>query len=98
MLSYPPVMINVGREARSAALENKYPCREVPRYGMAIRSAVGCINSMAQALASTSKGTSQPATIYAGQQWIDDDTPTSAVWTHNVYDGAQPTVADARQP
>lgn len=42
-----------------------------------------------QALASTSKGNSAPSTIYAGQQWIDDNTPSGTIWTMNVYDGSQ---------
>jgi hypothetical protein len=46
------------------------------------------LNSALQALASTSKGGSQPATPYAGQLWIDDSTPSSTVWTLYCYDGA----------
>lgn len=45
------------------------------------------INSALQALASTSKGSSAPATPYAGQLWLDDDTPSSTVWTLYQYDG-----------
>ncbi len=45
------------------------------------------IQSAVQALGSTSKGNSRPATPYAGQIWIDDNTPSSSVWTVNVYDG-----------
>jgi hypothetical protein len=52
--------------------------------GAGVRSDV---NNGLQALASTSKGTSRPATAYAGQLWIDGDTPSSTVWTLNVYDG-----------
>lgn len=46
------------------------------------------VNAALQALASTSKGSGDPATRYAGQQTIDDDTPSSTVWTWNFYDGA----------
>jgi hypothetical protein len=46
------------------------------------------INSNLQALASTSKGSTAPATIYTGQQWIEDDSPSSGEWTLKVYDGA----------
>lgn len=42
-----------------------------------------------QALLSTSKGNSAPSTIYAGQHWIDDNTPSASIWTEYVYDGAQ---------
>lgn len=41
-----------------------------------------------QALASTSKGGSAPTTPYAGQLWVDDNTPSTTVWTLNLYDGA----------
>lgn len=47
------------------------------------------LQNAAQALGSTSKGPSAPATIYAGQQWIDDDSPSGTIWTMHVYDGAQ---------
>lgn len=46
------------------------------------------INDGLQALASTSKGTAAPSTIYAGQMWLDDDTPSSSIWTLNMYDGS----------
>lgn len=46
------------------------------------------IQSALQALASTSKGNSRPSTVYAGQLWIDDNTPSSTVWTLNLYDGS----------
>lgn len=45
------------------------------------------INAALQALASTGKGNSRPATPYAGQLWVDDNTPSSSVWTLYVYDG-----------
>lgn len=41
-----------------------------------------------QAALSTSKGNSAPGTPYQGQMWIDGDTPSSSIWTMNVYDGA----------
>lgn len=46
------------------------------------------INDGLQALASTSKGGSAPSTIYAGQLWLDDDTPSGTIWTLNIYDGS----------
>src|SRR3954465_5058003 len=45
------------------------------------------MNAALQALASTSKGPSAPGTPYAGQMWLDDDTPSSTGWTLNQYDG-----------
>lgn len=46
------------------------------------------VNSALQALASSSKGPSAPSTIYAGQMWLDDDTPSGTIWTLNMYDGS----------
>lgn len=48
----------------------------------------GDINSGLQALASTNSGSSRPATAYAGQLWLDTNTPSATVWTLNLYDGA----------
>lgn len=45
------------------------------------------INAALQALASTSKNAAAPTTIYAGQHWIEDDTPSSTIWTEKVHDG-----------
>jgi hypothetical protein len=45
------------------------------------------LNSALQALASISKGPSRPATVYAGQLWIDDDTPSATIWSLYLYDG-----------
>lgn len=45
-------------------------------------------NNALQALASTSKGSAAPSTAYAGQLWIDDNTPSSSLWTLYVYDGS----------
>jgi hypothetical protein len=64
----------------------------MPQHDMVIADAAGAtvradINSGLQALASTSKGASAPSTIYAGQHWIEDDSPSSNVWTEKVYDG-----------
>jgi hypothetical protein len=50
------------------------------------------INSGLQALASTSKGNSRPSTPYAGQAWLDDNTPSTTVWTENIYDGSNDIV------
>lgn len=46
------------------------------------------ITAALQALASLSKGPAAPATPYQGQLWLDDDTPSAAVWTLKQYDGA----------
>lgn len=40
-----------------------------------------------QALGSCMKGPSAPATPYVGELWLDDDTPSSTVWTLKRYDG-----------
>lgn len=45
------------------------------------------INTGLQALASTSKGTSRPSTAYAGQLWLDDNSPSSTVWSLYLFDG-----------
>jgi hypothetical protein len=45
------------------------------------------LNAALVALASTSKGPARPATPYAGQIWLDDDTPSATLWTIKVYDG-----------
>jgi len=45
------------------------------------------LNNALQALGSTNKGTSRPSTVYAGQMWIDDNTPSSSVWTVYWFDG-----------
>jgi hypothetical protein len=47
----------------------------------------GDINNALQALASTGKGNSAPPTPYAGQPWVDDNTPSGTKWTESVYDG-----------
>lgn len=46
------------------------------------------VNGGLQALASTSKGNARPATVYAGQHWLDDNTPSATVWSEYLYDGA----------
>jgi len=46
------------------------------------------IQSGLQALASTSKGPTRPATVYQGQLWLDDNTPSASVWTLYLFDGA----------
>lgn len=45
------------------------------------------VNAAIVALVSNSKGPSAPATPYEGQFWLDDDTPSSNVWTLWQYDG-----------
>jgi|GEM_PF-2267918 len=57
--------------------------------GAAFRQAV---NNSLQAIASANKGSARPSTPYAGQMWIDDDTPSSTVWTHYLYDGTDDIV------
>ncbi len=39
------------------------------------------------AIASTNKGSTRPSTVYAGQLWLDDNTPSSTVWSLYLYDG-----------
>lgn len=46
------------------------------------------INTALQALASTSKGSSAPATAYPGQLWADDNSPSSTRWTLSMFDGS----------
>lgn len=47
----------------------------------------GDLNDALQALASTSKGNTRPSTVYAGQLWVDDNTPSGTVWSLYLYDG-----------
>ncbi len=51
-------------------------------------SVLADLNLNLQALASTSKGNAAPTTPYAGQLWLDDNTPSATVWTLSCYDGA----------
>lgn len=46
------------------------------------------LNDALEALVTTSKGPSAPSTAFAGQQWVDDNTPSGTVWTLNMYDGS----------
>lgn len=46
------------------------------------------LNNALQALASVSKGPAAPTTPYAGQLWLEDDNPSSTVWTLKQYDGS----------
>lgn len=46
------------------------------------------LNNALQAQASTSKGNSRPSTPYAGQLWVDDNTPSGTVWSLYMYDGS----------
>lgn len=41
-----------------------------------------------QALGSNSKGNARPSPAYAGQQWTDDNTPSSSVWSWYHYTGS----------
>lgn len=45
------------------------------------------IGDFALAVLSTSKGNARPPTAYAGQLWLDDNTPSSTTWTLYCYDG-----------
>lgn len=45
------------------------------------------LNDFAAAAASTNKGNARPSTAYAGQLWLDDNTPSSTRWTLYLYDG-----------
>ena len=45
------------------------------------------IQAALQALGSCMKGPSAPATAYAGELWLDDDTPSSTKWTLKQFDG-----------
>lgn len=45
------------------------------------------LNNALKALASTSLGTGRPTGVQQGQFWLDSDTPSSTVWTLNLYDG-----------
>lgn len=45
------------------------------------------INDALKALGSTMKGASAPSAPLAGMQWVEDDNPSSSVWTLRVYDG-----------
>lgn len=51
------------------------------------------INLALQALASSGKGNTRPATPFAGQLWIDDNTPSATVWTLFMYDGSDDIAA-----
>ena len=46
------------------------------------------INSVLQALATNNSGTSAPTTQYAGQFWLDTNTPSSTTWTLYIHDGS----------
>ncbi|MFO1081861.1 MAG: tail fiber domain-containing protein [Reyranellaceae bacterium] len=53
------------------------------------RTAVrGDIENAIKAAFSTHKGPNAPSPAYAGQLWIDDNTPSSSVWTLFVHDGS----------
>lgn len=41
-----------------------------------------------QALGSTSKGNARPLTVYAGQQWLDDNTPSGTTWSWYFWTGS----------
>ncbi len=50
-------------------------------------SVLAALNAAFQAQASTNKGPTAPATAYVGQVWLDDNTPSSTVWSLFRYDG-----------
>jgi hypothetical protein len=45
------------------------------------------INNVLQAIATNNSGTSAPTTLYAGQFWLDTNTPSSTTWTLYIHDG-----------
>ena len=45
-------------------------------------------NNALAALGSTMKGPNAPPAPIAGMMWLDDDTPSTSVWTLKIYDGA----------
>lgn len=47
------------------------------------------LNAALAAMAEHQKGPSAPSSPVAGWFWIEDDNPSSTVWTLRVYDGAQ---------
>ena len=47
------------------------------------------LNSVLDAIGTTNKGPNRPATIGAGMLWLDDNTPSSTLWTLNLYDGSE---------
>ena len=46
------------------------------------------INNALLAISSNNTGTSAPTTQYAGQFWIDTNTPSTSVWTLYIHDGS----------
>jgi hypothetical protein len=45
------------------------------------------LNLALAALGSTMKGSSAPSAPLAGMMWLEDDNPSSTVWTLRIYDG-----------
>lgn len=65
----------------------------MPQHDMIIDNGSGAsvrgdINAALAALASTNKGPNAPPSPSAGMMWLDDDTPSTSIWTWKVYDGA----------
>jgi hypothetical protein len=46
------------------------------------------INNALLAISSNNSGTSAPTTQYAGQFWLDTNTPSSTTWTLYIHDGS----------
>lgn len=46
------------------------------------------LNNALTALGTTMKGAAAPPNPAAGMLWIEDDTPSSSIWTLRLYDGA----------
>jgi hypothetical protein len=46
------------------------------------------INNALAALGSTQKGPTPPPAPIAGMLWIEDDSPTTTIWTLRIYDGS----------
>ena len=46
------------------------------------------LNNVLQAIATNNSGTSAPSTQYAGQFWLDTNTPSSTTWSLYIHDGS----------
>lgn len=65
----------------------------MPQHDMIIDNGSGAgvradLNNALAALASAQKGPNAPPAPIAGMFWLDDDTPSTSVWTLKFYDGA----------
>ena len=46
------------------------------------------LNNALQAIATNNSGSSAPTTLYAGQFWLDTNTPSSTTWSLYIHDGS----------